>query len=103
MSDERPIATRILYEDDEICIWDQRIGAGDTLGRHTHHRDYVLVTVRGEGPLDVAFHDGSGGPLGEGIELRTRRGDASFVAKGHTETAVNRGTPYRAVLVELKD
>jgi hypothetical protein len=32
----RPIATRVLYEDDEVRIWDQRIGAGETLGRHRH-------------------------------------------------------------------
>jgi hypothetical protein len=59
----RPIATRVLYEDDEVRIWDQRIGAGETLGRHRHDCDYVIVTVRGGGPIDVEFHDGTGGEL----------------------------------------
>jgi hypothetical protein len=84
----RPIATRVLYEDDEVRIWDQRIGAGETLGRH---------------PIDVEFHDGTGGELGDAITLpRSQRGEALFVRKGHVETAHNRGDGFRAVLVELK-
>jgi hypothetical protein len=99
----RPIATRVLYEDDEVRIWDQRIGAGETLGRHRHDCDYVIVTVRGGGPIDVEFHDGTGGELGDAITLpRSQRGEALFVRKGHVETAHNRGDGFRAVLVELK-
>jgi mannose-6-phosphate isomerase-like protein (cupin superfamily) len=101
-SHENPIATRVIYEDDEVRVWDQVIAAGATLGRHTHELDYVLVTVRGEGPLDVRFHDGSGGALGDRLMLRTRRGDATYVPKGHVETAINEGEEYRAILVELK-
>lgn len=104
MADElRPIATRVLYEDDEVRVWDQRIAAGETLGRHRHEHDYVIVTVEGGGPIDVEFHDGTGGPLGERITLpRSRRGEALLVDKGHVETAHNRGEPFRAILVELK-
>ncbi len=102
MSDESRIATRVLYEDDEVRVWDQVIEAGATLGRHTHQNDYVLVTVRGTGPIEVVFHDGTGGELGEGLTLHSRRGDATYIPKGHTETAVNKGEAYRAILVELK-
>ena len=101
MPDETPIATKVIYGDDEVRIWNQVIEPGKTLGRHTHKSDYVLVTVRGEGPIDVRFLDGSGGPLGDGIVLRTRRGDVTYVPKGHTETARNEGAEYRAILVEL--
>ena len=101
VSDETPIATEVIYEDDEVRIWNQLIEPGKTLGRHTHRNDYILVTVRGEGPIDVRFLDGTGGPLGEEIVLRTRRGDATYVPKGHTETARNEGAEYRAILVEL--
>ena len=100
--DLRPIATRVLFEDDEIRVWDQHIDAGETLGKHRHELDYVLVTVRGDGPLEVAFHDGSGGALGDGVTLQPSRGQAIFVPKGHVETARNDGAPYRAILVELK-
>ncbi len=98
-----PIASRVLYEDDEVRIWDQRIDAGTTLARHRHDHDYVIVTVQGGGPIDVDFHDGTGGALGDSITLpRSRRGEALFVEKGHVETARNRGDEYRAILVELK-
>ena len=104
MSDEalRPIATTVLFEDEEIRVWDQHIGAGETLGKHEHASDYVLITVRGDGPLEVDFHDGTGGALGEHLTLHPKRGEAFLVPKGHVETARNEGEPYRAILVELK-
>lgn len=103
MSDELgPIASRVLYEDDEVRVWDQVIGPGQTLARHRHDRDYVIVSVRGEGPIAVEFHDGSGGALGEGVTLHPKRGEAIAVPKGHVETARNRGDEYRAILVELR-
>ena len=98
----RPIATEVVYEDDEVRIWNQVIPAGETLGRHRHDHDYVLVNVRGEGPLEVEFHDGTGGALGDGITLEPKPGQAFLVERGHVETAHNRGAEYRAILVELK-
>jgi hypothetical protein len=97
-----PIASRILFEDDEIRVWDQQIAAGHTLGKHRHDHDYVLVTVRADGPLNVAFHDGTGGPLGDGLTLDPKRGEAFLVPRGHVETAHNHGADYRAVVIELK-
>lgn len=100
---ERPIATRVLFEDDDVRIWDQVIDAGETLERHRHSCDYVLVSVRAGGPIAVEFHDGTGGALGERIELpRSKRGDAIFVPKGHVETATNTGDSTRLILIELK-
>ncbi len=97
-----PIATEVLYEDDEVRVWNQVIGAGATLARHRHDCDYVIVTLRGKGPIEVEFHDGTGGALGDGVTLRPKRGEAILVPKGHDETAHNRGDEYRAILVELK-
>lgn len=101
MKDENPIATDVIYEDDQVRIWNQVIEPGATLGRHTHRNDYVLVTVEGEGPIDVKFLDDSGGELGEELTLRTRPGEAMRVPKGHVETARNDGKRYRAILIEL--
>jgi quercetin dioxygenase-like cupin family protein len=99
----RPIATRVLFEDDEVRVWDQEIGPGETVGRHRHDCDYVIVTVQGGGPTEVVFHDGTGGALGDSITLpEGRRGDTVFVPRGHVETAHNRGGRFRAILVELK-
>jgi mannose-6-phosphate isomerase-like protein (cupin superfamily) len=104
MSEEalRPIATTVLFEDDEIRVWDQHIASGEMLGRHRHENDYVLIHVRGEGPLQVRFYEGTGGPLGEHLELVPKPGEAIAVPAGHVETAENQGEPYRAVLVEFK-
>ncbi len=97
-----PIATTILYEDDYVRVWNQVVPAGATLARHKHDYDYFLVNVRGEGPFEVDFHDGSGGALGEHFTYRPKPGSADLVPKGHIETARNSGEEYRAILVELK-
>ena len=102
MADDNPIATEVIFEDDDVRVWNQVIEQGATLGRHTHTCDYVLVTVHGEGPIDVEFHDGSGGSLGDRFTFTPRRGDAQYIRKGHVETAHNNGDAYRAILVELK-
>ncbi len=98
---EHPIATEVIYEDDEIRVWNQVIEESATLPRHIHENDYFLVTVRADGPLDVKFYNGTGGALGDSIVLHPKRGDAMFIEKGHEEVAVNKGKEYRAVLVEL--
>ncbi len=97
-----PIATEVIYEDPEVRVWNQVIPGGATLPRHRHDNDYALVTIRGGGTLKVEFHRGTGGTLGEGIELHPKRGEVLFVPKGHEETARNEGAEYRAILVELK-
>lgn len=98
---DHPIATEVVYEDDDIRVWNQIVMEGETIARHIHKNDYFLVTVRGDGPLDVTFYNGTGGKLGDQIVLDPKRGDAMFVPKGHEEVAVNKGGEFRAVLVEL--
>ena len=97
-----PIATEVIYEDDHVRVWNQVIPEGATIPRHRHDHDYFLVHVTGEGPIEVTFHDGTGGKLGEQVTFRPKPGSADFIRKGHVETAHNRGDEYRAVLVELK-
>jgi hypothetical protein len=97
-----PIATTIIYEDDHVRVWNQVVPAGATIDRHVHEHDYVLLNVAGEGPIDVRFHAGSGGELGDQLTFSPRPRTADFVAKGHIETARNDGEEYRAILVEFK-
>lgn len=100
----RPIASKILFEDDEVRVWDQVIEAGETLGKHHHELDYVIVNVTSSGPFDVVFHKGDGDEKSSRVSLPdARRGGSSFVKKGHIETAHNLGPRFRAILVELKD
>ncbi|MGB1881135.1 MAG: hypothetical protein ACPHTD_10505 [Gammaproteobacteria bacterium] len=97
-----PIATRVLYEDDQVRIWDQVVPSGVVLEKHEHEHDYFLINLQGEGPFDVEFHDGTGGELGDRITFSPTPGTADFVPGGHIETAHNTGGDYRAILVELK-
>ena len=97
-----PIATKIVYEDEYVRVWNQIVPAGVTLEKHQHNYDYFLVNVHGEGPFEVDFHDGSGGALGEHFSYWPKPGTADLIPKGHIETARNTGEEYRAILVELK-
>ncbi len=100
----RPIATKVIYEDDEVRVWDQVIEAGETLGKHHHELDYVLVNVTDSSPFEVEFFDPQGNSERQRFEMPdSRRGGSVFVKKGHVEIAHNLGKRYRAILVELKD
>ncbi len=97
-----PIATKLVFEDDYVRVWQQVVPAGGTIEKHAHTLDYFLLNVAGEGPFDITFHDGTGGKFGDSASFTPRPGTADYVRKGHIETAHNRGEEYRAVLVELK-
>lgn len=97
-----PIATKILYEDDEVRIWDQRLAPGEHLARHRHECDYVLIDIRGE-KLEADILPGSTGEHEGHFVLNTERGRTYFVKKGGLEEADNTGKlPYRGILVEYK-
>jgi len=98
-----PIATEVVYEDDFVRVWKQVVPANGVIEKHEHTLDYFLLNVSGNGPLDVRFHDGTGGALGERFSFEPRPGTADYIPKGHVETAHNHGDEYRAILVELKE
>jgi len=102
MTEDHPIATEIVFEDDTVRVWNQRVPAGGSIPRHRHEHDYFLLNISGTGPIAVQFHEGSGGAMGESIEFSPVPGKADFIRKGHVETATNLGEAYRAILVELK-
>ena len=102
MNDGNPIATEVIFEDERVRVWRQLIKSNETLGRHTHDNDYVLINIEGTGPLEVEFHDGTGGELGSSLTLNPKRGEAFLVPSGHCETARNLGDDYHAILVEFK-
>lgn len=115
MPEERPelgpIATKLLYEDERVRIWDQLIEPGATTGPHHHALPYALVTVEGT-ELEVrpvpgypvlhtppeAPEDGAGA-ITVALEDRTTQ----ILPEGSVEEAINRSDrAYRAVLVEFK-
>ena len=101
-----PIATKILYEDDEVRIWDQRLDPGEATAAHHHENDYVLVDVDGDA-VEVLPIEGAPNPHGmptEGFVLPVKPHSCFVVPGGSTEIARNTGKRrYRAILVEFKD
>lgn len=98
-----PIATQVLYEDEQVRIWDNRLAPGESLGAHRHDLDYTLVDVEGE-RIEVDFLPGNGSEFDGHHELAVRRGNAIFVRRGGVETARNVGErPVRFILIEYKD
>ncbi len=96
------IATKVIFEDDEVRVWNQLVPSGADIPKHEHKHDYFLLNVSGEGPIEVEFHEGTGGEFGEKFEFNPVPGRADFIKKGHIETAHNKGGDYHAILVELK-
>jgi hypothetical protein len=99
-----PIATKVLYEDDQVRIWDQRLDPGEKTAPHTHDNDYVLVDVEGEriGVEPLPGHNNV--DYDSYLELPVQRGQAYTVGKGSVEVASNIGSRrYRAILIEFKD
>jgi len=103
MSDKlHPIATEVIFEDERVRVWNQVVPAGGEIKRHRHDHDYYLINVSGAGPIEVLFHDSTGGEQGESVTFSPKPGSANYVKKGHVETAINHGDEYRAILVEFK-
>ncbi|MDG2263167.1 MAG: hypothetical protein P8N50_12605 [Actinomycetota bacterium] len=97
------IATRLLYEDDKVAIWEQRLAPGEATDAHLHENAYILIDVEGD-KLRVDPADGYENPhFDESFELYTKPGRALEVPAGSYELAVNTGaSAYHGILVELK-
>lgn len=106
MNDERelgPIATKVLYDDEVVRIWEMRLEPGEESAPHRHEHDYVIVDVAGDRIAAKPLPE-SAGEYNEYVEADVVPGQTIFLKKGGVETALNVGTtPYRTVIVELKD
>src|SRR5215472_9381526 len=90
------IATRSLFENQDVRVWEMDVAPGDTFGLHHHSNDYVLyitsganlkVDDRDHGVYDFVGHDRS----------------VFYIKAGGTESFRNvSDTPFREALVEIK-
>lgn len=107
-TDERtelgPIATRVVYEDERVRVWDQVIAPGQSTGPHVHELPYALVTVEGSS-LDVAPVPGYRAMHSDEIpSVEIESQTAAVLPSGSVEEAVNTGDQtYHAILVEFKE
>ena len=66
---DHEIATEVVFEDEEVRVWNQVVKKGEDIPKHEHRLDYFLLNISGEGPIHVQFHDGTGEALGETFEF----------------------------------
>jgi hypothetical protein len=96
------VATRVLFENERVRIWELRLEPGERSDVHRHERDYVVVQIAGDRIAGHFEPDSEGSYRGD-VEGPVRPGRVAYVAKGGIETAVNSGeAPYHEILIELK-
>ena len=91
------VATRLLFENERVKVWEMRLEPGESSDLHRHMLDYLLYILEGTS-IDADRPDG------ESSRFSVEPGQLFFVPRGGTERAVNRSpTRFRELLVELKD
>lgn len=94
----QPIGTAMLYEDDQIRIWENRMPAGCLGTRHSHDNDYWLMTALGDkaGKQLTVKRDGNG--AWTPFPQRVRTGDLLYI-KGHREEETADSEPDASMVV----
>ena len=96
------IATRLLFENDRVRVWEMDLAPGERSATHRHDLDYVLVQLEGD-RIAADFEPDTAGVHRGHVEGTVAPGKTRFIARGGIETAVNVGTRrYREILIELK-
>ena len=96
------VATRLLFENDRVRVWEMNLGPGERSATHRHDLDYVLVQLEGD-RIAADFEPESAGAHKGHVEGTVELGKTRFIGRGGVETAVNVGERrYREILIELK-
>ncbi len=94
------VANTILYEDDDVRIWEMKLEPGEHSDLHHHGHDYFLVIDSGD---LVAGIPPKNSPMDFFVGKVPPQGNTVRVPKGGTEWALNIGQKtYHEVLIELK-
>ena len=96
------VATRLLFENDRVRVWEMDLAPGERSAPHRHDLDYVLVQLEGD-RIAADFEPDSAGVHKGHVEGTVELGKTRFIGRGGVETAVNVGERrYREILIELK-
>jgi len=93
------VGTRLLFENEQVRVWDLRLAPGEAIPVHQHEHDYLYVVI-GDGQLQTEFPDGTVDP-----PRQMQDGDVRFRTVGERAVhgARNVGeNPWRNIVVELK-
>ena len=97
------IATKLLFENDRVRIWEMRMPPGQTGPVHKHDLDHILIQISGDRMAVVPEPD-TGSVYNEYMEADVFPGNWFFVEKGGIERARNIGQEaFHEIVVELKD
>jgi predicted metal-dependent enzyme (double-stranded beta helix superfamily) len=98
------VATRMLFENDRVRVWEMDLAPGESSDVHEHALDYVLVQLEGDKIAGIFEPDTHGAYPPGTVEGDVAPGNAIFIERGGIETAKNTGTKrYHEILVELKE
>ena len=94
------VGTQVLFEDDNVRIWEMKLEPGEASDLHHHEHDYYLAIFSGD---LVAGIPPKGHPNEPFVGKVPPQGNTVGVPKGGTEWALNVGEkPYHEILIELK-
>ena len=82
------VGSRVLFEDDNVRIWEMTLEPGEASDLHHHEHDYYLIIQSGDLVAGVTPEDG---PMGAFVCIIPPAGNTLFVPKGRTEWAYNVG------------
>jgi quercetin dioxygenase-like cupin family protein len=95
---QNPIGTNLIFEDDQVRIWEIVLEPGQEAPTHTHLLDYTTVTIEGS-TLERLNADGTV-DRHEAVPGRTLRWYQSTKTHGLRNVGTTR---FRNVIVEIKD
>jgi len=95
------VATRLIFEDDRVRMWEMKLEPGEASPKHHHDHDFYLAIFEGDLIAGVTPEESEV----ENFVCRLPKGGNTVpIPKGGTEWAFNVGNEtFREVLVELKD
>ena len=97
------VATKLLFENERVKIWEMRLAPGEEGPLHRHERDHILVQIGGD-RMAVVPHETTKSPYSEYLEADVVPGQYFYIPRGGVEVARNVGKlPYYELLIELKD
>ncbi len=101
--DPNMVATKLLFENHKVKVWEMRLEPGQRGELHKHKYDHVLVQISGD-RMAVEPDPSTESIYKDYVEAPVEPGKYFFIEKGGVETAYNVGKkPFYEIVIELKD
>lgn len=95
------VGTKVLFENDNVRVWELDLAPGESSAIHRHDHDYILVILEGDKIAAIPEPD-TGGEHNEYFEAAVNVPTVVEMKKGGIETAKNVGEQrYYELLIEI--